>query len=50
MAVLTDDVVLVSDGGGKVDQVVWLGAVAGRVASIHLVRNPDKLTRVAGRT
>ncbi|WP_432560631.1 sigma-70 family RNA polymerase sigma factor [Granulicoccus sp. GXG6511] len=31
---------------GRVDQVGWLGVVDGRIESIHIVRNPDKLARL----
>lgn len=50
LSLLTEDVILVSDGGGKVlaftrpiqtrDQVVRI------LAGIYIVRNPDKLTQV----
>ncbi|MDO5500798.1 MAG: sigma-70 family RNA polymerase sigma factor [Propionibacteriaceae bacterium] len=31
---------------GRADQVGWLGIRGGRIASVHIVRNPDKLTRL----
>lgn len=31
---------------GRPDQVGWLGVLGGRITSIHIVRNPDKLARL----